>query len=777
VSLTRGTKGHSVLRKKTYVRKPLVEVEEFYPLTMPISRRHEVDSDYTTMGSFHNATGFANAVMDDSYDLQHQSRGRDHHLLKSMNNALHTDSPPTSPLSSRKSRISSQHKPRKSTRFDISGTESYKSSKLSDPLKTSKLSDPLKTSKLSDPLKASKMSDSLRSSKLSKISDSLRASKPLKLSVSASPEPPIVHKKYEPRKKAKPVESLELVKVPDSREKGKISGLDRMSPVVEHARSLLNRHRTFGKNTDLDNIATTAITMPRDLKSDFFSVSPLTNYIRNRWPGQEELPAIESIEEEPRPKRDLYKNPYLIDSDDEDIDYSTIKRPNRKTGDVLKELRGKKLSSDEDARGAYAISKYADDDDEGVVERPKHNKRYEIEDSPHDQAMSHLVSAAALRARAVLENLTGILGRGGMVNVEGDIKPYGGDVTTFRLHTPFHFQGPLMIGEKPAFSYGDDSFERYMIGLQEKRKEERNKVDKDAKRMTKLTRSLGSEPPKKYSLKPIGYISDDNYDTFSKSLVPYKTKYDKTVIAPSRKKVHFGEGDDDEEEVKKTPTAKLSRELVPYAPKSVEDEDMALVPKRRRYPVYEYTEEIPIKLSIEFPGADGEDKERLSVLEKIRIKALLVGEDKLDDPDRPRTRKPRSRYYADKVKKMENQEHLSSLMAIPTPHAISVRASSAPRKYRLDSRLDAEDLISKPSSYGKMRTQLTDVQDKMDHHRQLMDRYTGSEFDDVIDPLALKKADLGERITPHTDRADAGLATGGGLSATRTAKYKKRGVL
>merc|ERR1712142_690633 len=282
------------------------------------------------------------------------------------------------------------------------------------------------------------------------------------------------------------------------------------------------------------------------------------------------------------------------------------------------------------------------------------------------------------------------------------------------------------IGEKPAFSYGDDSFERYMIGLQEKRKEERNKVDKDAKRMTKLTRSLGSEPPKKYSLKPIGYISDDNYDTFSKSLVPYKTKYDKTVIAPSRKKVHFGEGDDDEEEVKKTPTAKLSRELVPYAPKSVEDEDMALVPKRRRYPVYEYTEEIPIK-------------------------ALLVGEDKLDDPDRPRTRKPRSRYYADKVKKMENQEHLSSLMAIPTPHAISVRASSAPRKYRLDSRLDAEDLISKPSSYGKMRTQLTDVQDKMDHHRQLMDR--------------------------HTDRADAGLATGGGLSATRTAKYKKRGVL
>lgn len=46
-----------------------------------------VDSGYH-MGSFHDARAFSNAVMDDSYDLQAQSRGRDHRLLNQMNNAL-----------------------------------------------------------------------------------------------------------------------------------------------------------------------------------------------------------------------------------------------------------------------------------------------------------------------------------------------------------------------------------------------------------------------------------------------------------------------------------------------------------------------------------------------------------------------------------------------------------------------------------------------------------------------------------------------------------------
>ncbi|CAE1285400.1 unnamed protein product [Acanthosepion pharaonis] len=1013
-----GTKGHSVLKKKTYVRKPLIEVEEFSSQKMPTSRRHEFDSGYH-MGSFHDAKAFSNAVMDDSYDLQAQSRGRDHRLLNQMNNALHTDSPLTSPLlSSRSSKPRSitqlQHKTRRSTRLDTSGTDPLKTSKLSDSLKTSRMSDSFKTSrplsspklsKLSDSLKISKTSDSFKTSKLpaspklsklsssekmpkplaslklSKLSDSLKTSKPsdsLKLSKPSGslqlsklsddslqlPKPAEYQKKNRP----KPAESLQLVKVPDSSETSKLLGIDRVSPVVEQARSLVNRHRTFGIGSDLDTIATSAITSPRDLKSDFFSVSPLTNYIKSRWPEKEyenqfdltspltvdvlHTPLPKPVPTPiptpiPIPKKSIYKNPYLEYDDlsaDEDYETSVVARPKKtgKPGQLLKALRKKRSpdyisdesTDDEDyTKGACALTKYRgsdyDEEESEYLEKPRRSKKYELEESPNEIALSHLVSAAALRARAVLENLTGLLGKGGLVNVEGDIKPYGGPLTTFRLHTPFHFQGPLMIGEKPALSVGDNSFERYIFELQEKRKQERENVEKDARRITKLTRSLSNEPPKQYSLKPVGYISDSNYESFSKSLVPYTNKFDKTIVSPSSKKVHFDEADEP-----KKPTLGLPRELVPFMSKGMEDGEMAVVPKRKRYPVYEYTEDIPLKLSIEFPRFDDDtpdDTERLSVLEKIRIKfftpsssqvstdfrrppkaavaalrasrtpvlaskpislrathrpkskevpatgpyylssfagyipgrtkrilalssnyrpnvvfldsdeyaalyprstkfrrsdplyigrratartfyqhryylpwyagwravargrylrsvpriyygrayqlpeltfkALLVGDDKLDVLDRPRSRKPRTRYYADKLQKMEDKEQLSSIMA--EPPTSKLRASKPPKpiptytwrairdvdgytkpanvmswQYRLESRVDPDDLIHKPSTYGKMRDQVRGVQDKLGRHRQLLDRHA-------------------DRVVADTGYGDS-YAAGGHFSAGRT---------
>lgn len=607
-----------------------------------------------------------------------------------------------------------------------------------------------------DPLKSSKQFGSL---KLSKISDSLRLSKPsdsLKLSM---PSDSSQRSKSETRRKPRSSESLQLAKIPDSHTAGKISGIERMSPVAEHARGLLNRHKTLGKGSDLDAIAPKTLTVSHDLKSDYFSISPLTHYMKNQWSEKSDLPVALSIEEVPRAKRDLYKNPYLeLDGDDYESTVVLKSDKNRKTGDILKSLREKKRSSnysadgvsdaedDVSAKGAYAI-KYVVDDDDEVEVKPRRSKLSEIDDNPNEMALSQLVSAAALRAKSVLENLTGLFGKGGMVNVEGDIKPYGGKLTTFRLHTPFHFEGPLMIGETPAVSVGDDSFGRYLTGMQGRRKEERDRVEQGARRMTKLTRSLGNDSPREYSLRPIGYISDKNYDNFSKSLVPITTKFDKTIISPSRKKVHFDEGDE-----QKQSNVSLSRELVPFSIKGAEDEGMAVVPKRKkRYPIYEYTEDIPLKLAIGLNHGDGDDPEKLSVLEKIRIKALLVGDDKLDDPDRPRSsrpRKPRTRYYADKLHEMDHKENLSTLMAAPhTPHTVTVKASR-PAKYRLDSRLEPEDLLSKPSSYGSMRDQVRGVQDKLDRHRQLMDRHSDR-----------PGADHG-----HGDSH----AAGGGLSAGRT---------
>ena len=79
-------------------------------------------------------------------------------------------------------------------------------------------------------------------------------------------------------------------------------------------------------------------------------------------------------------------------------------------------------------------------------------------------------------------------------------------------------------------------------------------------------------------------------------------------------------------------------------------------------------------------------------------------------------------------------------------------------QYRLESRLEPEDLIHKPSTYGKMRDQVRGVQDKLDRHRQLLDRYleTDSAAAAAVtatheaDPfIYMTSADLGERIAAY----------------------------
>lgn len=44
-------------------------------------------------------------------------------------------------------------------------------------------------------------------------------------------------------------------------------------------------------------------------------------------------------------------------------------------------------------------------------------------------------------------------------------------------------------------------------------------------------------------------------------------------------------------------------------------------------------------------------------------------------------------------------------------------------QHRLESRIAPKDLLFTPKVYANVRSQLRDVQEKMDRHRQLMDRY------------------------------------------------------
>lgn len=48
-------------------------------------------------------------------------------------------------------------------------------------------------------------------------------------------------------------------------------------------------------------------------------------------------------------------------------------------------------------------------------------------------------------------------------------------------------------------------------------------------------------------------------------------------------------------------------------------------------------------------------------------------------------------------------------------------------QHRLESRVAPSDLLFTPKVYANVRSQLRDVQEKMDRHRQLMDRYLDAE--------------------------------------------------
>ncbi|CAI9737248.1 Hypothetical predicted protein [Octopus vulgaris] len=112
-----GTKGHSVLRKKTYAvaRKPSLDVEDIVVQRMPISRKTVVEYSYPESVYDHRASAYSNAVVDDCYDLHHHSKGRDHHLLKKMNNALLS----TQPIKSPKAIVATRRVTRNSAKADL----------------------------------------------------------------------------------------------------------------------------------------------------------------------------------------------------------------------------------------------------------------------------------------------------------------------------------------------------------------------------------------------------------------------------------------------------------------------------------------------------------------------------------------------------------------------------------------------------------------------------------------------------------------------------------
>ncbi|XP_055893053.1 uncharacterized protein LOC106057882 isoform X2 [Biomphalaria glabrata] len=173
---------------------------------------------------------------------------------------------------------------------------------------------------------------------------------------------------------------------------------------------------------------------------------------------------------------------------------------------------------------------------------------------------------------------------------------------------------------------------------------------------------------------------------------------------------------------------------------------------------------LPVDKKLHLPvyragGGDSGSPTKLTVLEKINIKAAIIGS-RLETDGAKKTRRPQSEYAANKLREMKRDE-IEEGIYYRTPATGVLQASRPPlsreaysfsmpkpteRKairdvdgftkpknllswqYRVESRLSPDDLIYEPSSFIRMRERVKDVQDKMDRQRQLLDRYLDSDF-------------------------------------------------
>ncbi|GAB1601834.1 hypothetical protein Ahia01_000461900 [Argonauta hians] len=738
-----GTKGHSVLKKKTYAaRKPSLDLEEIVVQRMPISRKTVEYSYPESVYSHSHASALSNAVVDDSYDLHHHSRGRDHHLLSKMNNALHPEefhskTPYSSPSS--RSSMSRKHPRQQHT--------SHRSLSLNEPDHSS-----------------SETSCTALVPFLESARNQLSKCQPFY----TRPVPETGNKRFTSFLHENPNENH------DSPLTAYIKGkwnTNLPSPTVARSLSSNLHHPLF----TTEDTSSRTVSLPRYSYLDSTDYAPEDEYdhdidyshhlIIDREkpyrPGQ-------LLEELRRKRREREMMPTSYE-DQEEGAYAIVYKEKPGVDDELAIVHADDeydYKPPSRRRHRYLTRESSPEDDSDFAVVPYHSKLRKYQDHDDDLGINSLVSMATLRARDALRHITGMESKAGYLSIEGDIKPYGGELSTFKIESPFQMRGTQMITQRPTLSASNDAFENLVTKLRNQREDERHRLDTNyVKKKPPL--QLTAYKPSEYSLRPVGYLSDDSYHNYSSALMPSSTPFDRTLVSSltPKKSVHF------EDEFEPQSSSSILRQLYHpdtiYRPEEEEadKENMAIAPRRRRYPIYEYTEEIPVKIKV---GDDDEDDYdgslpgRLSVVEKIRIKALLVGDDKLTEPGHHR--RPRRRHYPDRP----FQEHIamigvqdtSGLKASrpPAPPAVSthswktirdVEGYSKPHmswEYRIDSHVAPELQIPKVSTpHVSMRDQVRGVHDKMDRHRQLLDRYSDRPAMDGLDAHTSAGAHTGGR--------------------------------
>ncbi|XP_050398957.1 uncharacterized protein LOC126816438 isoform X2 [Patella vulgata] len=142
----------------------------------------------------------------------------------------------------------------------------------------------------------------------------------------------------------------------------------------------------------------------------------------------------------------------------------------------------------------------------------------------------------------------------------------------------------------------------------------------------------------------------------------------------------------------------------------------------------------------------------VTVLDRILIKAAIVASKLEDEPGTRRRRTPRSQYAANKYRATHkvgenplyysNQTASTASLTSSGPKSQKTTDRKAVRdmdgnftkprnilswQYRLDSRVPPEEVLYRPTTFNRMRERLHEAQDKMDRHRQLLDRYIPDE--------------------------------------------------
>ncbi|XP_060604569.1 uncharacterized protein LOC132757331 isoform X3 [Ruditapes philippinarum] len=353
--------------------------------------------------------------------------------------------------------------------------------------------------------------------------------------------------------------------------------------------------------------------------------------------------------------------------------------------------------------------------------------------SQDDISFNAVVAASAARARKALENINWneFESAGLVLSVEGEYTPPSEEAPLgFRyISRPIMLKVPANQRVRAADS--DNAFTKYMTDLQKFRESIRARLEDGYKAISRETSSCVSPS--------LPAIASSSYTSMYTR--PIRTHYRSRLTDDTGYK--YGH----------------SLELYPLSSGS-------------RTRSLTASDDLPHSGAIKLYDSKHDKYERLGTLARVEIKAALLA-NKVE-VDLPRRRTPRSSYAQARLREMRKSKQMDDVDAQPVAVAevTSGLRAHAPvydptfgkpywgvegvRKpnimswqYRLDAYASPDDLIIVPRSLNAVRSQLRDAHEKLDHHKQLMDRYLvadkGFSVEDSI-ALAASKAHLGERV-------------------------------